>query len=396
MSAVAGTAASGRDLTGRDRVEAALSSAGTPDIGAVICYEGIYVRDRWDGLTACPWWYRHAPDVERQLTWRRDVVALLGQDWMALPRVAPRSCRESIVVEVRGDGVYQVDRRTGEARRLRREGVGGWAAPYAKPASRPTAELPQSRHQIDRQIPLPGPLDAGEITLAGRDDLARALLQEFGRELFPVCHVSAPLWATYGPWGFEGMMLMVATRPGLVEHACERLLAGAIVQVREAAVLGAAGIWIEDCMTDMVGPRAFGRLNVPFLRALTDEIRGLGMKSIHYFCGNPAGKWDLLLATGADAISLEESKKGFNIDIDDVVDRVQGRLAVLGNLDAIGLLENGSEAELRAEIARQIRAGRRNGSRFVMSTGSPVTPGTSPDRVRLYTDLVHELGSART
>ena len=191
-------------------------------------------------------------------------------------------------------------------------------------------------------------------------------------------------------------MLMVATRPGLVEHACERLLAGAIVQVREAAVLGAAGIWIEDCMTDMVGPRAFGRLNVPFLRALTDEIRGLGMKSIHYFCGNPAGKWDLLLATGADAISLEESKKGFNIDIDDVVDRVQGRLAVLGNLDAIGLLENGSEAELRAEIARQIRAGRRNGSRFVMSTGSPVTPGTSPDRVRLYTDLVHELGSART
>jgi len=75
------------------------------------------------------------------------------------------------------------------------------------------------------------------------------------------------------------------------------------------------------------------------------------------------------------------------------VERVNGRLTVLGNLDAIRLLEKGSEAELRAEIARQIAAGRRNGSRFIMSLGSPVTPGTTVDRVRLYCDLVHELGA---
>ncbi len=75
-----------------------------------------------------------------------------------------------------------------------------------------------------------------------------------------------------------------------------------------------------------------------------------------------------------------------------VVERVGGRCAVLGNLDAIGVLEQGSEAEVRAEIARQIRAGRRNKSRFIASVGSPVTPGTPPERVRLYCDLAHELG----
>ena len=68
-------------------------------------------------------------------------------------------------------------------------------------------------------------------------------------------------------------------------------------------------------------------------------------------------------------------------------------MAVLGNLDAIGLLEHGSEFELRTEISRQVQAGRRNGSRFVMSLGSPVTPGTSPQRVRLYIDLSHDAGS---
>jgi uroporphyrinogen-III decarboxylase len=71
---------------------------------------------------------------------------------------------------------------------------------------------------------------------------------------------------------------------------------------------------------------------------------------------------------------------------------VDGRCALLGNLDAMGLLEHGSEQDLRAELRRQARAGRRNGSRFIFSLGSPVTPGTSMARVRLYTDLAHEEG----
>jgi uroporphyrinogen-III decarboxylase len=65
---------------------------------------------------------------------------------------------------------------------------------------------------------------------------------------------------------------------------------------------------------------------------------------------------------------------------------------LLGNLDAIHLLPEASEAELRREIERQIKAGRQNGGRFVMSIGSPVTPGTPPRRVRQYADLVHALG----
>ena len=41
-------------MTGRERVEAALSPSGTASIPAVLCYEGILVRDHWDELTACP------------------------------------------------------------------------------------------------------------------------------------------------------------------------------------------------------------------------------------------------------------------------------------------------------------------------------------------------------
>jgi uroporphyrinogen-III decarboxylase len=100
----------------------------------------------------------------------------------------------------------------------------------------------------------------------------------------------------------------------------------------------------------------------------------------------------MILAMGMDALGMEESKKNFRTEIEDIVDRVRGRYVVVGNLDAVGVLQNGSEERLRAEIGRQVAAGRRNESRFIMSLGSPVTPDTPVERVQLYCDLAHELG----
>ena len=372
-------------MTGRERIEAALSKDGARDIPAVVCYEDIFIRDHWQQLCACPWWYEQSPDLLHQVQWRQEFVSRVGLDWLYLPGFYSAEEREALSIEVRPDGVYRVDGRTGHAEKLAPPRVGGEHISTYPPH---TARTPD---EIDAVLPLIVPTGAG-----GRsNDLAAEVRKEFGDQLYLICHASSPLERCVpGLWGFEEMMLNVATRPDLVEHACRRFLDCSVDDVRRAAQLGADGSFVEDCLTYMISPQAFARLNVPFARQLVDEIRRLGMESIYYFCGNPAGKWDLLLSIGADAFSLEESKKGFTIDVADVVDRVGGRCAVLGNLDAVGILQDGSEDELRAEVARQIAAGRRNGSRFIMSIGSPVTPGTPVERVRLYRDMVLELGRA--
>jgi uroporphyrinogen-III decarboxylase len=285
--------------------------------------------------------------------------------------------------------VFKVNRRTGEKQALNRPQVGGWSAAGEAESIRPD-RLPESDEDIAALIPVDSePSAAGDRSGYG---LGSRLVREFGGERYPYRQVCAPLWQTYELWGFEGMMELVATRPDLIECACQRILTVTLRTVREAAAQGTAAIWIEDCLTDMIGPQAFAALNVRFVRRLVEEIRAAGMKSIYYFAGNPTGKWDLILSIGADGLSMEESKKNFRIDIEDIVERVRGRCTVLGNLDAIGVLQDGSESELRAEIARQIAAGRKNGGRFIMSLGSPVTPQTPVEKVRLYCDLVHELG----
>jgi len=307
-------------MTGREKIEAAFSPEGTREIPAVICYEGIYVRDHWDELTDCPWWYQFAPDLERQMQWRRDVVRRTGMDWFWLPAFRSAEERARTRIEKRGEGVFQVDMPTGREERLERPQVGGWSRSRTLQSIRPEHPA-RSCEEIDAALPLPGEFDADRFRAEGRADLADAMLGEFGALLFPICHVASPLWACYGLWGFEGMMGMVCERQDLVRHACERTLARSIEGVRMAAALGAAGVWIEECMTDMVSPAAFESLCLPFVRRVVDEIRGAGMKSIYYYCGDPTDRWDLLFAAGADALSLEESKKGFRIEIDEVVER---------------------------------------------------------------------------
>ncbi|HUS48412.1 MAG TPA: uroporphyrinogen decarboxylase family protein, partial [Phycisphaerae bacterium] len=217
-------------------------------------------------------------------------------------------------------------------------------------------------------------------------------LEEFGTERTPLAHVSSPLWRCYSIWGFEGLMELLADRPDLVLHACERFLAQSRASVRCAATLGARLVWIEECLTDTISPAAFESINLRFLCALVEEIRSHGLRSVYYYCGNPNDRLRLLLAAGADALALEESKKGFRIDIAAVASAVQGRCVLLGNLDAMHLLAHADEKELRQEIDRQVTAGRMNRGRFIMSLGSPVTPHTPIARVQRYCELAHELG----
>ena len=378
-------------MTGRERIEAAFYSEGTEQTAAVVPYEDICFRDHWEQVTSCPWWYQVSPHIDHQLCWRHQALAATGQDWFRVHPGYSQQRRGELRVDDRPDGVFMVDLRTGDEKRLERPPVGGSFLRVGA-GSAEASHLPRSPEDLDAIIPASPERGVATAARSGRLDLAAAEVRQLGSELFPIAHVGSPLWTCFMRVGYETVMTLLADRPDLVHHACERLLTRAVQHIRETADAGVAGIWIEECLTDMISPQAYETVNLPYLGRLVTEIREAGMVSIYYFCGDPARRWELLLSAGADALALEEGKKGFAIDIEQVMEYVRGRCVVLGNLDAIGVLQDGSEDELRAEIDRQMKAGRRNGGRFIMSLGSPVTPTTPLERVRLYCEMVRQAG----
>ena len=51
-------------MTGREKMSAALSPNGSPELPAMFCYEGIDTRDHWDAVTGVPWWDGQSYDLD--------------------------------------------------------------------------------------------------------------------------------------------------------------------------------------------------------------------------------------------------------------------------------------------------------------------------------------------
>ncbi len=374
----------------RLKILSAFQPEGTTEFGVVASYEELFLRDQYGAITDVPWW---APWVDGTKAARvaQDFAARSGLEWYSVWACPSRHERARQRVDLRSNGAWLINTITGEETHLPEPTVSGTDSPIATSRHTDLEALPATRNAMDALIPIVPPFERKQFLTEGRQDAAFAVRRS--TDLLTYSHISSPLWSLYSLLGFEGMMVLLAENPALAAYACQRLLSNLREDIRLIAALGAKAVWIEECLTDQIHPALFRQLNLPILRQIVEAIRAWGMKSIYYFCGDPWTRMDAILQVGADGLHFEESKKGFKIDIDDVVEAVQGHCVVFGNLDAIGILQDGSEAELRAEIARQIQAGRRNGSRFVMSTGSPITPGTPVERVRLYANLVKEMGS---
>ena len=374
-------------MTGREKIQAAFSKESTNEFPAVICYEDIYIRDHWQKLIKCPWWYGIDTNINNQIMWHSEIISAIGQDWFYLPRGYTKEDRENINIIQKPDGIFRVDKRTGEERRLYEPKIGGEC--YQDWNKSQTPATPEEIDYIFWDDIQDKPED---IIKAGRNDLPERLLNGVCAGLSPLVHVSSPLQDCVSIWGFEGFMLMLNDNPELIKYTCGLIISLMEKGILELKIRGAETVWIEECYLDMISPGMFKEFNMPYITQVVEMIRAAGMKSVYYHTGDPAGKLKQILEIGADAVSFEESKKYFTINIEDIVDEVQGRCTVLGNLNATAFLPVCTTDELRTEISRMIIAGRKNKNRFIVSMGSPVTPGTSVEKVRLYCDFVHEIG----
>lgn len=374
----------------RDKMLSAFTPGGASEVGVVTCYDDIFIRDHWYDLTDVPWHFKGSGIIDQEVAWARDVSQNSGIEWLAVTPCPSRQERRRWRFEKRGDGTYRVDKLTREETKVEGPIRGGYSTADESGTRSDSPPLPTTQEEADALIPDVPEFCPETFRRDGRDDMAAAVRESLDLMLY--AYASSPLWSLYWISGYEGMMLLVAERPDLARYAAKRLVKRFSYQVSQAAALGVDAVWIEECLTDQISPQAYSTLDLPILKKCVGLVRDHGLKSIYYYCGNPNDRIEHILDVGADAVHFEEGKKGFQIDIELIAAKIDGRCTLFGNLDAIGVLQDGSDSELEAEIRRQLRAASRNRGRFVMSTGSPITPGTTVDRVKHYTDLVRKLG----
>ena len=128
------------------------------------------------------------------------------------------------------------------------------------------------------------------------------------------------------------------------------------------------------------------------MKAMVDESHRLGQKAIVIYFGGIADRLEQIASIGADGLVMETSMKSYVNDIAETVETIGDRVTLFANIDPVGVLQNGTDGELLAEIARQAAAGA-GGRGFLISTPSPITPSTPIGRVQRFIELGKEIGA---
>jgi uroporphyrinogen-III decarboxylase len=302
-------------------------------------------------------------------------------DWMEIGRRASRSWAERTDIVAEDGALYYEDKETGERRpmhdsRLPR-GIMERAAEHDSTRDLwDTSAQITSKEQVDARLPLSDP----QALLARGDfDLPKQVVADYGDRFFITTILDTPFSDAYDLLGFQGLMLIQHDRPKLFHYLLERELVCTQKVMETWAEVGIHGVYVEEVFTgvDIISPRAYDEYVFAYNQPYFQHMSSLGLLPIHYVCGDVIPRLDQIAQYDIAAVGVEESKKKFVIELDKVVRKIAGRVAVLGNIDAVRYGQNASLEEMAAEAKRQLRVGQ-GAKGFMLSTGSPFPLDTNP------------------
>lgn len=359
--------------------------AGRPPDGMPVAvpYPQLYYLDHFTELTGLPQmqsfaWRVMEPDAHTALLGRMVAQADFDILW---PAGSPsRAERASLAYTERGGRWFETDRRTRRTTELR---------PRSGHAYDDTANQMQYVHSIAEARRVVRLYTAEQGLADGLNDYPEALARAFGAEHCIIAGGVVGAWYGCVPYvGLQNLFYLAAEQPALITYLCERALENNLETIRRLARAGGDAVYIDDAtMTgELVSPAYYERFSLPYTRRMVEEIHRHGLKALVIYFGAVMDRLDLIAETGADALQMETSMKGYTNDIAATAQRIGGRMTLCGNIDPIGVLQHGTDAELAAEVARQAQAGRLARG-FILSTGSPLTPATPLSRVRRFLEL---------
>jgi uroporphyrinogen-III decarboxylase len=357
-----------------------------------VLYNQLYYRDHFAELTGRPAWEMHRwiyADPEAHLSLYRRMIEQAPFEVLQ-PQPAPsRGSRANLEFVARDGAVFAHNKSRGTCTPLKTETVSGHATDYAANQT----QYVRDRADVDAHVKV---TKAEDLISTGVNDFAEAAVKAFGRDHFILAGgVVGTLYSCTSYVGQTNLLEMLVEQPDLISHLSRRLLDQNIEIIRQLAAAGGDAIYIDDAFAtnDMISVAHYERFCLPYVREMVREIHRLGRKAVLIYFGGIADRLEQIASLDADALSFETSMKGYVNDVAEIARRIGGRLALFGNLDPVGILQNGTDGELEKEIARQAAAGR-HARGFVICTGSPITPSTPVARVRRFIELAHQYGKA--
>ncbi|HOF89854.1 MAG TPA: uroporphyrinogen decarboxylase family protein [Armatimonadota bacterium] len=378
-------------MTNKDRMRRALEGKPVDRCPVTSLYNFLYQQDHFSELTGLPaWrlqqWLADEPEAHAALFARMQANAPF--ETLQPHGAPPRAWRERQEFVERDGHAYRHDRHTDAWVQLDLPTESGHAADYHANETRYVF----TRADVDARVTL---TRAADQLAEGANDYLDAIVRRFGREEFILSGgVIGTLYSCHWHVGLTNLFPLLLDEPELMAYVSEKLLAQNLETIRRLAAAGGDAIYIDDATatSDMISPALYARFCQPYITAMVEEIHRLGHHAILIYFGGVMDRLEQIAMTGGDGLLYEASMKGFVNDTAEIARRIGDRMTLFSNIDPVTVLQDATEAEVEAEIRRQVEAGRAARG-FIISTASPITPATPLARVRRFLELSTQLGA---
>ena len=127
----------------------------------------------------------------------------------------------------------------------------------------------------------------------------------------------------------------------------------------------------------------------PYETRIAEAVKAEGASVYTHTCGAIGDRLDLICATGVTGIECLDPPPLGDVDINEAVELLKGKIFIKGNVDPVNTLLRGDKAKIEGDIGRILTAAE-DMEGFILSSACSVAPPTPPDNLKRMVELCRD------
>lgn len=241
---------------------------------------------------------------------------------------------------------------------------------------RATYEYPPANKDTLSSLKMPNPLGDGRMSI-----LLKAISEmrkEFGDTICVCGRAAAPFSSTSLLYGIQEAMTLMIMDPDLFRKTCDFFIRLQTLWGQAQFEAGAHALWLGDCnaMSNLISIEHYSEFAFDPCKELIERYREIGVLTFFHASEEKLTYIEKQTLLGADVLSV-----GPGIGIAEAKKATSGKVALIGNLDPLEVLERGAPEKVVAETERIMQTGK-NGGGYIFNTGEMVPRETPEENLR--------------
>ena len=212
----------------------------------------------------------------------------------------------------------------------------------------------------------------------------KILAERYNDEVFIALHTEAPIHDIVdagGVLGFVDTMEAMVEKPGMFAYLARGMYERQLAFV-EAVKRSGAHCYIQSesyIYPDLISPKTYENTIHETIVEFYTKVNAMGIIPMSYALGDCARAIKYIKQWPIKGLLLEEPKKGMVTDPSQILRELNYDRAVFGNIDSIGVLLQGSRADVRSAVQEQIK--KCASPNYISSFGSPIPFNTPVENI---------------